>query len=92
MKSANGVIVLVLGILSFVGFGCLTGLPAWLIGNQSLKDIDAGLADPNERGMVQVGRILGIIATLLFAIGIVFVLIAILFLGGLAAVFGSRAH
>ena len=44
-KSANGALILILGILSWVGFGCLAGLPAWLLGNSSLKAIDSGQAD-----------------------------------------------
>jgi hypothetical protein len=63
VKSANGVLVLVLGILSIVGFSCLTGIPAWIVGRSSLKEIDSGRADPNERGMVVAGMVLGIIAT-----------------------------
>ncbi len=65
MKSANGVVILVLGILSFVGFGCLTGIPAWIMGNIALKEIESGQADPSERQLVQVGRILGMIMTIL---------------------------
>jgi hypothetical protein len=64
-KSSNGTLVLVLGILAWVGFGCLTGLPAWIIGNQSLKSIQRGEADPNDQSMVQIGRILGMISTIL---------------------------
>ena len=71
-KSANGVLVLILGILSWVGFPCIAGIPAWIVGNQSLKAIKRGEADPNELTMVQIGRILGIISTILAALAIVF--------------------
>lgn len=70
MKSANGVLILVLGILSFVGFGFVTGLPAWIMGNSALRDIEAGVADPSEQSMVQIGRILGMIMTILSVLGI----------------------
>jgi hypothetical protein len=89
MQKSSGVLVLILGILSFTGFGCLTGLPAWIIGNQSLKDIDRGASDPNDRGLVQAGRILGMVSCIIvFAIvGFYFLVIA-----GVAslAIFGSH--
>jgi hypothetical protein len=88
MKSANGVLILVLGILSWVMFGFLTGLPAWIMGNNALRDIDAGVADPSERSMVQIGRILGMIATILTILGVCF---AILVVVGALGVFGLAA-
>ena len=88
-KSANGTLILILGILSFVGFGCVTGLPAWLLGNSALKEIDAGQADASERGIVQAGRILGMIACLVI---IAVILIWGIFLGGLIAIVGSQPH
>lgn len=69
MNKGNGVLVLVLGILGFAGFGFLTGLPAWILGNKGLEDIRRGIADPSEEGMIQVGRILGIIVTILSIAG-----------------------
>lgn len=83
MKQGNGVLVLVLGILSVVGFGCLTGLPAWLLGNNALEQIRMGRADPSEEGMIQAGRVLGIITTVLTVIGLG---IWILIMAGLLAV------
>jgi len=69
-RSGNGVAALVSGILAFVGFGCLTGLPALILGKQTLKDIDRGVVDPGERGIAQAGYILGIVSTSLFAIAV----------------------
>lgn len=71
MKSANGVLILILGIISFVGFGCLTGIPAWIMGNNALAQIDRGEADSSERGLVNAGRILGMVATILGILGII---------------------
>lgn len=91
-RSANGAVVLVLGILSWVGLGCLTGIPAWIIGNQSLKAIDSGMADPSERGLVQAGRILGmvncIVVVLAFAVWFIFVVLII----GLGAASSTQAR
>jgi hypothetical protein len=87
-KSANGVLVLVLGILSFAGFGPLTGLPAWIIGNGSLRDIREGRADADEQGMVQAGRVLGMIACILFGFAMC---VAFAWIGFLAALIGGAA-
>lgn len=69
-KQSQGVLILVLGILGFVGCGCLTGIPAWIMGNSALAAIDRGEMDGSDRTLVQVGRILGMIATILAALGL----------------------
>ena len=91
MKSANGVLILILGILSIVGFGCFTGLPAWIMGHSALKDIDAGRADPNERTLVVAGKVMGIISTVLTVVLACFWLIAIAGIFGLAAAGASQS-
>lgn len=92
MKSANGVVILVLGILSLVGFGCLTGLPAWIMGNSALKEIDSGQADPSERGLVQAGRIIGMIMTILTILVVLFIILMSAGIIGLAAFSASQSH
>lgn len=92
MKSANGVVILVLGILSLVGFGCLTGLPAWIMGNSAMKEIDSGRADPSERGLVQAGRIIGMIMTILTILVVLFIILMSAGLIGLAAFGASQSH
>jgi hypothetical protein len=59
--AANGITILALGIASFLCI--IMGPVAWYIGNQSLKSIDAGQANPAERQNVAVGRICGMVAT-----------------------------
>src|SRR5688572_28062754 len=88
MKSANGVLILILGILSIVGFGCLSGLPAWIMGNSALKEIDSGQADPSERGLVQAGRIIGMIMTI---ITVVLSCLGLAFFFGIFALIGFGA-
>jgi hypothetical protein len=80
-RSVNGAVILVLGILSLVSCGCLTGVPAWIMGNNALRDIDSGYGDPNERGIVQAGRILGIISTCLCVFGVCMWLLMFAFMG-----------
>lgn len=63
--------MLVLGILGLVG--CLPlGTIAWILGNGALKDIRAGRTDPGEQGIVVAGRVLGMIATGIMALGCLF--------------------
>ena len=91
-RSANGLLILVLGILSLVGFGCLTGLPAWIMGNSSLAAIDRGEADANERGMVQVGRVLGMVCCILSILGVVVFFLFVAGIFSLAAVGASQSR
>jgi hypothetical protein len=72
----RGSLVLVLGILSLVLLSvcCLApvamglGIGAWTIGRRDLGKIDAGLMDPEGRGLTQAGYICGIIGTLINAL------------------------
>jgi hypothetical protein len=69
-KPSNGVLILVLGILS-VATGCFLLAPvAWVTGNQSMREIRSGIMDPREEGMVQAGRIIGMIVSILAIAGI----------------------
>lgn len=58
----RGTTVLVLGIVSlcFPLFGILGGI-AWYMSNEELRRMDAGLSDPAGRGMVNAGKVCGII-------------------------------
>ena len=61
MKPHRGVLILVLGILSFVFCGIFTAIPAWIMGNNDLREMDAGAMDIAGRGLTNAGRILGMI-------------------------------
>lgn len=69
-KPSNGVVILVLGILSLVVCGFLAPV-AWVMGNQSLRDIRMGIMDPREEGLVNAGRIIGMIVTCLIGLAII---------------------
>jgi hypothetical protein len=66
--TGEGPVILVVGILGL--FMQALGPVAWIWGNQALKR-----AKPNEAGLIQAGRILGIIDT------VILVLVVILFVG-----------
>lgn len=88
MKPHRGTLILVLGILGLVLCGPL-GIAAWVMGQGDLKEMDAGLMDPSGRSLTNAGRICGIIATILFALGILIALVLLAF-GVLGAMAGAR--
>lgn len=78
--SYNPTLILILGILSIVVCGPL-GIAAWVMGNNALKELDQGFGDPNSRGLINAGRILGMI-------GVVLTVIACIAWAALGALFG----
>jgi hypothetical protein len=88
MKPHRGALILTLGILGFVLCGIFTSIPAWIMGSGDLKAMDAGQMDPSGRGLTQVGKICGMIATLLSALALVVVVIMIV-TGAFAAASGA---
>ena len=86
MKPHRGSLILVLGILGLV-ICAPCGIAAWIMGHSDLKQMDAGQMDPSGRGLTNAGRICGIIATILLAVGIVVAVLLFLFgvMGAIAA-------
>lgn len=66
--NSNATLILVLGILGIVCLPILAPV-AWIMGNKALAEIDSGLGNPQERGLIVAGRILGIIGTVLMILG-----------------------
>ena len=64
--------VLAFGIISFFVCAPIFGPMAMIMGGNDLKKIDAGRMDPEGRSMTQIGRILGMVATILFVLAILF--------------------
>jgi hypothetical protein len=77
--------ILVLGILSLVLCGIL-GIPAWVMGNRALREIDASGGAIGGRSQVQAGRVCGIVATVFLILGVVFLvgLFALLIVGSVS--------
>ena len=64
MQPHRGTMILVFGIIGLVA--CMPlGIVAWVMGNGDLKKMDAGTMDPEGRSNTNVGRILGMISTIL---------------------------
>lgn len=64
-------LVMVLGIISIVFCGLVTGIPAIIMGRQALTQIDASGGALSGRGKVMAGFICGIIGTAWSVIGII---------------------
>jgi len=84
LKPHRGTTVLVLGIL---GIACciICGIIAWVMGSNDLKEMDAGIMDPEGRGLTQAGKICGMVSVGIQIIGLL-IWIAIMILGVAAKV------
>jgi hypothetical protein len=70
-------LVLVFGILGLV-VCVIFGIVAWVMGNNDLQEMDAGIMDPSGRDTTKIGRILGMIGSILGMVGAGIVLLAML--------------
>lgn len=85
MKPHRGTLILVFGILGLVTCQ-IFGIAAWIMGNNDLREMDAGLMDPEGRSNTSAGRICGMIATALLGLALLVALgIVALGLAGVAA-------
>lgn len=78
-EKGNATLILVLGIIGLLCCGLL-GPVAWFMGKQELQGIAEGRINAANEGTVKAGMILGIIATVLLVLSIVWVV----FFGGMA--------
>lgn len=78
--STRAIFTLVLGILSVLCLGFLSGIPAIILGSFELSAIRKAAAPASGEGMTRIGIILGIIGSA-FTFFIFFAILALLFLG-----------
>lgn len=77
MQPHRGGVILALGILGLV-VCCFLGIIAWVMGNNDLREMDAGRMDPTGRGLTNAGRICGIVSVCLAVVWTVIAIAAIL--------------
>lgn len=65
--------ILVFGIIGLVICGPLA-VAAWVMGNTAIAEIDRDPGGYSNRGMVQAGRVLGMIGTAFWVLGVVLTL------------------
>lgn len=75
-EASQATTALVLGILGLVVCQVL-GPFAWSIGKREVEAIDAGRRPPENRGLANAGRIMGIIGTVLLAVALIVVVLAL---------------
>jgi hypothetical protein len=85
LKPHRGSTILILGILSLFIAGPILGPIAWVMGNNDLAEMHAGIMDPEGESNTNTGRILGMIATILS-------IVALCFLGSIIVFLMSVAH
>jgi len=84
MRPHRGGVILALGILGLV-VCVICGIIAWVMGNNDLREMGAGMMDPSGRGLTQAGKICGMISVLLPLIVICIWLLMVFVIGAGAA-------
>jgi hypothetical protein len=87
MKPHRGAAVLVLGIVGIV-LCFVTGIIAWVMGSNDLREMKQGLRDPEGEGLTRAGMICGIVGTSLAVLALLWYIVVILIIGASGA-FGS---
>ncbi|MDC4232590.1 hypothetical protein M3T53_02525 [Actinomyces sp. B33] len=85
---SNATICLVLGILGLVALGPVGSIPAWLWGNSIEQQAQAAGLPPALVSNARIGKILGIVGTILWAVIIVLVVIFFIAVLGVLATVG----
>ena len=70
---------LILGILSVLLCQLISPF-AWVIGKRTVNEIDASRGQLSGRGLAQAGYILGIVGTVLLALGVISLIVLLVFL------------
>lgn len=84
---------MVLGITGLVFCPGVLSIPAWILGQQAVKEIDASQGQLGGRSQAQAGYILGIVGTCLAALAIIalvgFFLVSLAFTGAVVSEFND---
>ena len=82
----RGGMILTFGILAILGCVWMVfGPMAWVMGGNDLREMEAGRMDREGEGMTKTGRILGMIATILYAV----LIVGACLLGALGGIMGG---
>ncbi len=84
LKPHRGSTILTLGILSLVFAGFILGPIAWIMGNNDLAEMREGIMDAEGESNTNTGRILGMVATILYLVALGIALLLFLFVFSLA--------
>ena len=84
MRPHRGGAILALGIIGII-VCFITGIIAWVMGSNDLKEMDAGIRDPEGYSLTKAGMICGIISVVLA----IFSIFWVIFVVGLSSVLGG---
>jgi len=84
MKPHRGGAILALGIIGIV-VCFITGVIAWVMGSSDLKEMDAGIRDPEGYSLTKAGMICGIIGVVISVLSLFWVFFVIGLSGFLGA-------
>ena len=84
MQPERGGAILALGIIGIV-FCFITGIIAWVMGKNDLREMAAGTRDPSGYSLTKAGMICGIISAALWALGLLWMVFVIMLTGTLSA-------
>lgn len=90
MKPHRGTMILVLGILGIV-LCFIPGIIAFFMGGKDLEEMRNGTMDPSGEQLTKIGRICGIIGTILQVGGILLWIVLVVLLGVAGAAAGAAA-
>lgn len=79
----QGTTVLILGILGF--FVAVTAPFAWYLGSKAMKEVRASGTTYSNEQQLNIGRILGMVFTILYAVALVLGIIGVVLLAATAA-------
>ncbi len=82
MKPHRGGAILALGIIGIV-VCFITGIIAWVMGSNDLKEMDAGIRDKSGYSLTKAGMICGIISAALWALGLLWMVFIVVLTGTL---------
>ena len=82
MLPDRGGAILALGIIGIV-ICFITGIVAWVMGKNDMREMDAGLRDPAGYSLTKAGMICGIISVALWALGLLWMVFVVVLTGTL---------
>ena len=91
LRPHRGVVVLTLDILGFLVCS-ICGIIAWVMGNNDLREMQAGTMDPSGQGLTQAGRICGMISVILPIVVSCVILVILLLIGLFGLLAAAVSH
>jgi hypothetical protein len=76
MKAHRGILILALGIVSLAVLCLPLGILVWIMADNDLKQMDAGTMAAQGRAKTMIGRVCGMIATLLLGLCLLVALVS----------------